>query len=122
MPAVIPLSIVCGADYAQREAHIAQLLQQTHYDGACAVILEGLPGGAVSLNPGADLLLQRIAPACFCCIGALPFRVTLNRMIRQRPRHIYLSLAGSEHLKQLQEMFAAPPFNVLLLAQPPICL
>ena len=66
-----------------------------------AVIIEGLvslQASDDSLAPAADLALFRIAPGCPCCTGKLTMRVTLNRVLRENPEHLYISLANGEHL------------------------
>ena len=66
-----------------------------------AAIIEGIPGtGALDsgLPSSNDLQLVHLAPGCPCCTGQLAMRVTLNRLLRQQPDEIYLSLANTEHL------------------------
>ncbi len=66
-----------------------------------AAIIEGLAGAHASqdgLASLANLTLVRIAPGCPCCTGKLTMRVTLNRVLRENPEQLYLSLANGEHL------------------------
>jgi hypothetical protein len=44
----------------------------------------------------------------------LILRVTLNRLLRQPPAHLYVSLATSEHLEQIRAAFSQPPYDKLL--------
>lgn len=49
-----------------------------------------------------DVLLERIAAGCVCCLGQVVFRVRLTRLLRQaRPRHLLLLLASTEHLDRI---------------------
>jgi hypothetical protein len=141
-------SLVTGSTAAAREAAIAALLA-TPFDAASAssasvsslaadgaaspasrlpapaipfdaVILEGLGVAATPLETGPGLQVMRIAPGCLCCDGNLVLRVTLNRLLRQRPRRLFIGLASSEHLDQLRSWLAAPPYDQLLALEPTV--
>jgi G3E family GTPase len=109
------LTLVTGATAGAREAAIAAHLSDLHEDGAQAIILEGLASGSSPLDdlpPGQTL--ARIAPGCLCCTGNLVLRVTLNRLLRQRPRRIFIGVADSEHLDQLRSWLQSEPYDQLL--------
>ncbi|MBI3284434.1 MAG: GTPase [Burkholderiales bacterium] len=116
------LTLVSGGSYAQREAAIAAALPQLLPGLTVAVLLEGLPDGQPELQAGPQLLLQRIAPGCLCCIGNLALRVTLNRLLRRRPAHLFLAVAGTAHLENLRLTLQQAPYDHLLLAYSTICL
>jgi G3E family GTPase len=109
------LTLVTGRSAGSREAAIAALLADSHETGAQAIILEGLASG---LSPLADLppdqTVARIAPGCLCCTGNLVLRVTLNRLLRQRPRRIFVGVADSGHLDQLRSWLQSEPYDQLL--------
>jgi len=113
------LTLVTGPGAAAREAAIAAHLSDLHEDGlqaiTQAIILEGLPSGSSPLD---DLppsqTLARIAPGCLCCTGNLVLRVTLNRLLRQRPRRIFIGVADSGHLDQLRSWLQSEPYDQLL--------
>ena len=117
----VPLTLVSGGSYLQREAAILQALQQSPSD-MHAVILEGLPDGNALLSASPQLSLQRIAPGCFCCIGNLPMRVSLNRALRLPVQRLYLGIASSAHLEAIRVALETPPYHELLLADSSICL
>jgi G3E family GTPase len=109
------LTLVTGAAASAREAAIAARLSDLHEDGTQAIILEGLASGSSPLDdlpPGQTL--ARIAPGCLCCTGNLVLRVTLNRLLRQRPRRIFIGVADSEHLDQLRSWLQSEPYDQLL--------
>jgi G3E family GTPase len=113
------LTLVTGASASSREAAIAAHLSDLHEDGAQAItqaiILEGLAYGSSplgDLSPGQTL--ARIAPGCLCCTGNLVLRVTLNRLLRQRPRRIFIGVADSGHLDQLRSWLESEPYDQLL--------
>jgi len=120
----VATTLVTGPGALAREAAI---LSQLHHDGADAesaaapagIILEGLaPGNSPldTLSPHPHL--ARIAPGCLCCTGNLVLRVTLNRMLRQRPRQLFIGVARSEHLDQLRSWLQAEPYDQLLTLTP----
>jgi hypothetical protein len=113
------LTLVTGPGAAAREAAIAAHLSDLHEDRPApimqAIILEGLASGISPLDdlpPGQTL--ARIAPGCLCCTGNLVLRVTLNRLLRQRPRRIFIGVADSGHLDQLRSWLQSEPYDQLL--------
>ena len=108
---MIPTRLVTGASGAAREAAIAALVDPGE---PTAVILEGLPDGNPLLIPTTSLRIERIAPGCLCCTGNLVLRVTLNRILRQRPTRLYLGVANAGHLDQLRSWLANAPYDQLL--------
>ena len=135
MMALAATFLVVGASAAAREQAIAALLaappaavSDPDAPGAgaatsrdfSAVILEGLGVAATPLETGPGLQVVRIAPGCLCCDGNLVLRVTLNRLLRQRPGRLFLGLASSEHLDQLRSWLAAPPYDQLLALNPTV--
>lgn len=103
-----------GGSYSSREAAIAAALSSLPENQTSVVILEGLPAGQDLLQPGPHLHIHRIAPGCFCCIGNISLRVTLNRTLRQKPAHIFLAIATDEHLDKLKASLQEAPYTELL--------
>ena len=109
------LTLVTGASAAAREAAIATHLSDLHEDCTQAIILEGLASGNSPLDDlPSGQTVARIAPGCLCCTGNLVLRVTLNRLLRQRPRRIFIGVADSEHLDQLRSWLQSEPYDQLL--------
>nr|WP_257626411.1 GTPase [Janthinobacterium sp. NKUCC06_STL] len=117
------MTLVSGGRAAGREAAIAQALPPNQ---PAAVILEGLADGngiladlaeQVSPSPSFPLQLLRIAPGCLCCSGNLVLRVTLNRLLRHPPAHLFISLADATHIEQLRTWLTASPYDALLALQ-----
>lgn len=107
-------TLVVGATAARREAAIAAALEP---GTDAALILEGLPDGSGSLEQSEQfphLRIARIAPGCLCCTGNLTMRVTLNRMLRHRPSHLYIGLATDTHLEQIRKFLSQAPYSELL--------
>ena len=112
--------LVTGASPASREAAIAAALDDpaTPRSDAVAIILEGLPSGSSPLQHSDKLLVSRIAPGCLCCAGNLVMRVTLNRLLRQRPARLFIGVADIAHLDQLRSWLSSPPYDQLLALTP----
>lgn len=113
MPALTTL--VIGADAGAREAIIAEAVDSSL---PTAVILEGLPSGDAPLAELAAshplLSVMRIAPGCICCNGNLTMRVTLNRLLRQSPQRLFISLADSSHLERIVLFLSQEPYDKFL--------
>jgi hypothetical protein len=111
------LTIVAGGSYSEREAWITTELQKL-----CAaaeyqkygVLLEGLPTGSMSLQASSHIKLERIAPGCFCCIGQIAMRVTLNRLLRQGLSHLFIAMNDAEHLPALNTSLSSPTYARIL--------
>jgi G3E family GTPase len=118
MPATVTL--VTGPSPAAREQAIFAALSARHRDGGnIAVILEGLADASSPLEPDSHLSVSRIAGGCLCCAGNLVLRVTLNRLLRHHPDHVFIGVGSSDHLDQLRSWLAGPPYDQLLeLAKP----
>jgi G3E family GTPase len=118
----VTATLVTGSSAVAREQAIFGQLQlpDLHRDGAkTAVILEGLaPGNSPLDTLPAHVLCARIAPGCLCCAGNLVLRVTLNRMLRQRPQRLFIGVARSGHLDQLRSWLQAEPYDQLLRLTP----
>jgi G3E family GTPase len=119
MNAPVLTTLVTGVHARAREAAIAAYLAEHHSPSLPAVILEGLAPGASPLDAmEGELKLARIAPGCLCCAGNLVLRVTLNRLLRQRPERLFIGVARSEHLDQLRSWLQSEPYDQLLRLTP----
>jgi hypothetical protein len=118
----VTVTLVTGSTAVAREQAIFEQLHLSnlHHNGAkSAFILEGLAPGTSPLDTlPAHVLSSRIAPGCLCCAGNLVLRVTLNRMLRQRPERLFIGLARSEHLDQLRSWLQSEPYDQLLWLTP----
>jgi hypothetical protein len=132
----VTATLVTGASARAREHAIAAQLSHSHHSGAAslhlqagaapvnrrhgatAVILEGLADAGSPLVPSDSLMISRIAPGCLCCTGNLVLRVTLNRLLRQRPGRLFIGVARSEHLDQLRSWLGSAPYDQLLELTP----
>jgi len=121
-PARVAATLVTGPAAAARERAIFERLppsRRGREGGLLGIILEGLAPGHSPLDSlPPNVQLARIAPGCLCCSGNLVLRVTLNRMLRQRPERLFIGVARSEHLDQLRSWLQAEPYDQLLTLTP----
>jgi hypothetical protein len=111
---MILTTLVFGDNIEVREAAIAAAIDPAV---STMLILEGLHRGnardfTIGNNP--NLQINRIVPGCPCCIGNLTMRVTLNRILRQRPARLYISVAANEHQDQFRRFIKEAPYHALL--------
>jgi hypothetical protein len=124
----VTATLVTGSSAAARERAIFEQLQLPDWHAGDAkdrsmplqaIVLEGLaPGNSPLDTLPAHVLRARIAPGCLCCAGNLVLRVTLNRMLRQRPERLFIGVARSEHLDQLRSWLQTEPYDQLLWLTP----
>lgn len=107
------VTLVIGNTAALREAAIASSVDPA---ASAAVILEGIPNGSSPLDalPSSAFQIFRIAPGCMCCAGNLTMRVTLNRVLRNRPSRLYIGIASTGHLAGIRDFLAHAPYDNLL--------
>lgn len=109
------LVLVVGGSYQDRETWIANELARDKLSSqTMGIILEGLPTGMMHLQTNPHLIVERIAPGCFCCIGNLVLRVTLTRILRSKPSYLYLAMQNREHLTNLKDFLQQESFVGLL--------
>jgi hypothetical protein len=111
---MMSLTLVTGATAGTREAAIAARVDPQQ---RTAVILEGLPDGKEALLPSdaaSNPHVVRIAPGCMHCTGNLILRVTLNRLLREKPQRMFVSVASDEHLPLLRQFLQNPPYDTML--------
>jgi hypothetical protein len=59
------------------------------------------------LSVPADVPLTRLGAGCVCCLGQVPLRVGLTRMVRSvRPDAVLLVLGHGEHLERVRALLA----------------
>ncbi|WP_211465001.1 GTPase [Collimonas silvisoli] len=114
-------TLVSGGSANAREAAIHTAVEEDLLRSGVhlntALILEGLSDGKLATLPH-ELDIKRIAPGCFCCIGNLTLRVTLNRLLRKPPARLYISIADNTHLPQLRDFLCHAPYDALLQMTP----
>jgi hypothetical protein len=65
-----------------------------------------------------DVSLTRLGGACSCCLGQLPLRVAIVRLVRsQRPDAVLLLLTGVEHAGRVRALLADGSLGVRFLVE-----
>ena len=115
-PGPVTTTLVTGPGAHARELAINAQLAGPQQNPPTAIILEGLATGSSPLDgrESSGVLITRIAPGCLCCTGNLVLRVTLNRLLRQRPERLFIGVARGEHLDQLRSWLQSEPYDQLL--------
>lgn len=98
----------------QQQAAIDAWLDATAPTAPRAVVAEG---ALFELTVPDDVALARLAPGCVCCLGLVPLRVTLTRLLRARPRALLLLVAADDHLPQLRALLASGELGPLTLCE-----
>lgn len=73
-----------------------------HPDGRRAVVAENAFGPLVV---PADVALLRLAAGCVCCIGLVPLRVGIARIVRaHHPDNLLLLLGSGDHVGRVRTL------------------
>lgn len=82
-----------------------------HPHGRRAILSEGFG----SFTSPDDIAVARLGAGCVCCLGQVPLRVTLTRLMRgQRPEHLLLLLTDSQHLTRVRTVLTDGSLGVRL--------
>ena len=104
----VPVVILVGAHLRAGRSLALEDAKQHLEEGLQAVIVEGGPG-TLSAPPGVELV--QLAPGCVCCVGQLPLRVTVARLLRQaRPARLWIEVSAAQHVAELRRQLDGPGF------------
>jgi hypothetical protein len=94
-------SVLVGGNGVQQA--LDQWLSATS-QGRRAVVVEGIFS---TLDVPPDVPLTRLGAGCICCLGQVPLRVGLTRMVRSvRPEAVLLVLSQGDHLERVRALLA----------------
>lgn len=112
-----PVTILVGTALRQgRSQALEQAVKHASIQAPQAVIVEGGPGTLVE-PPGITLI--QLAAGCVCCVGQLPLRVMLARVLRQvRPARVWIEISDGAHLAMLEKQLQGPGFATAIDLQP----
>lgn len=118
----VPAILITGFRDAAKLRFLDTLMLQRPASERWAVITPGLfPYNSPRPHPASDVEFATLAAACMCCIGWLPFRVGLIRLLRRMadaPANRLIIVAGHEHhAATLGERLRKPGFEQLLRLQ-----
>ena len=112
-PEPIPTILVTGASAGARETRIAKAIADQPA-ALVAVLMEGVPDGRAPLENRSGLQIARVASGCLCCTGNLVMKVTLNRLLRQRPTRMFIGIASTDHLPRVKQLLSSAPYSTLI--------
>lgn len=106
----VPTLIITGRTLQARTCAMAALLQRKP-DGARWALLT--QPRLQPIEPGGPEVSIHTAPSgCACCVGNVPFRVALTRLMRgARPNALIVELGALDHIDRVRQMFADPWFS-----------
>ena len=81
-------------------------------------------GGFHDLESPPETTVARLAPGCVCCVGSVPMRVALTRLLRQqRPASVLLLIAANTHRERVERMLTSAPLDaaVEIVTGPAAC-
>jgi hypothetical protein len=83
----------------------------SHPGSRRAILTEGF--GSITAPDG--IAVAGLAGGCVCCVGQVPLRVTLTRLMRaERPEHLLLLLADDQHLPRIRSLLTDGSLGVQL--------
>jgi G3E family GTPase len=106
---MVPVHVLVGTRLREGESDALPLALAHVAEGPQAVIVEGGPGTFVASR---GITLVQLAAGCVCCVGQLPLRVTVARLLRQvRPARLWIEMADGAHLPAVRRQLAGPGFH-----------
>jgi CO dehydrogenase nickel-insertion accessory protein CooC1 len=95
--------VIVGAGNGDTQPTVDAWLAET--SGVRRAIL--IEGAFSALDVPAGVPVTRLGAGCVCCMGQVPLRVGLTRLVRaQRPDVVLLVLASGEHLARVRALLA----------------
>ena len=70
-----------------------------------------------------NIFVKQIAGGCLCCTAGIPFRVTLNQLIKEhQPQRIFIEPSGAGHLSKIKQLLQGQFYLPILTLAPILCL
>lgn len=81
-----------------------------HPTGRRVILAEA---GLQALDVPPDVPLIRLMAGCICCVGQVPMRVALVRLLRhERPDDLLVIIADDDHLDRVQALLQSEQFGL----------
>jgi hypothetical protein len=107
---VIRTDVVAATGAEQADA--VRVWLAAHPAGRRAILAES---GLQPLDVPDDVALVRLMAGCICCVGYVPMRVALVRLLRQsRPDALLVLVADGMHLDRVRAQLSDPGFGLEL--------
>jgi G3E family GTPase len=121
----IPTNLIMGFLGVGKTTAILELLKQKPKNENWAVLVNefgkiGIDGAIFS---AAGATVKEIPGGCLCCAVAVPFQVTINRLLKEvRPDRLLIEPTGLGHPKKVLDMLLSDAFKDVLDLRASICL
>jgi hypothetical protein len=101
---------ICAVAPVDRQGAVGRWIA-LHPHGRRAILAEGFG----SFTAPDNVAVARLGGGCVCCVGQVPLRVTLMRLMRgERPEHLLLLLADDQHLPRVRSLLTDGSLGVRL--------
>lgn len=121
----IPTNLIMGFLGVGKTTAILDLLKQKPENENWAVLVNefGKVGIDGAIFSAAGATVKEIPGGCLCCAVALPFQVSVNRLLRDvRPDRLLIEPTGLGHPKKVLDMLLQDSFKDVLDVRASICL
>ena len=121
----IPTNIIMGFLGVGKTTAILDLLKQKPKNENWAVLVNefGKVGIDGAIFSAAGATVREISGGCLCCAAALPFQVSINRLLKDvRPDRLIIEPTGLGHPKKVLDMLVSGSFKDVLDVRASICL
>ena len=121
----IPTNIIMGFLGVGKTTAILDLLKQKPKNENWAVLVNefGKVGIDGAIFSAAGATVKEISGGCLCCAAALPFQVSINRLLQDvRPDRLIIEPTGLGHPKKVLDMLVSDSFKDVLDIRASICL
>ena len=121
----IPTNLVMGFLGVGKTTAILDLLKQKPKNENWAVLVNefGKVGIDGAIFTAAGATVKEISGGCLCCAVALPFQVSINRLLKEvRPDRLIIEPTGLGHPKKVLDMLVNGSFKEVLEVRSSICL
>ena len=121
----IPTNIIMGFLGVGKTTAILDLLKQKPKNENWAVLVNefGKVGIDGAIFSAAGATVKEISGGCLCCAAALPFQVSINRLLKDvRPDRLIIEPTGLGHPKKVLDMLLSDSFKYVLDIRASICL
>ena len=121
----IPTNLIMGFLGVGKTTAILELLKQKPKSENWAVLVNefGKVGIDGAIFAAAGATVKEISGGCLCCATALPFQVSINRLLKEtRPDRLLIEPTGLGHPKKVLDMLVTDSFKDVLDVRASICL
>lgn len=118
----IPTYLISGILGVGKSSALLALIQQQAPEEVWAVLINDFAPAGMDVRllqdqvpKEAKVQFAEVAGGCACCLANLPFKVALNRLLRQaRPDRVLIEATGLSHAGELKRLLTGPEYAQVL--------